>query len=214
MRTFVTWRFWLTLVALAGLTFGLLQLTKDDGAAAAPKPVQTRTQERRIDLIAPVFLVQADPATSIVNGVTTGRIQIRVDGFRYMNIQPGTPGEDRCAALSELASCVVAVDLLGEAVLWFSLLPAEPRNEVTLPAVVELRDNSLALLSNGWLVKHADVVSRNCDEDVASFSAFVRDHAEGSTTTFSLDQQQITSVTCAGTVVDTTPRATIAPTNR
>jgi len=209
MRTFITWRFWLTMVALAGLTYGLLQLTKDDGAAAEPAVVQTGVAERTIDLIGPVFLIQADPGAAIVDGVTTGRIQIRVDGFRYMNIFPGTPGENRCAAAAGLATCVVAADLLGQAVLWFSLLPAEPRNRVTLPGVVELRDDGMALLANGWLVRHADVISRNCDDDVLSMSDFLRDHSVGSTSTFNLEEQKITEVACPGVATeDTIPAAT------
>ena len=215
MRTFVQWRFWLTMVALAGLTFGLLQLTKDDDVGAAPTPAEPRTGERSIDLIAPVFLIQADPGATIVDGITTGRIQIRVDGFRYMNIAAGTPGENRCPTAAELATCVVAADLLGEAVLWFSLLPAEPRNELTLPSIVELRDDSIALLANGWLVHHAEVVGRECDDDVPSMAEFLRSHREGSTSTFDLDRQEIVTVTCAGAVTAvTTPPATNPPTNR
>lgn len=215
MRTFITWRFWLTMVALAGLTFGLVQVTKDDDASAEPAPVQAGLRERQIDLIGPVFLVQADPGAAIVDGVTTARMQVRVDGFRFMNIEPGTPGENRCAAMTELASCVVVADLLGEAVLWFAFLPAEPRSQVTLPSIVELRDDSLALLANGWLVRHADVISRQCDDDVSTMSQFLRDHAVGSSTTFSIDRQVIESVTCAGATIDELPtRVTAAPTNR
>jgi hypothetical protein len=215
MRTFVSWRFWLTLLALAGLTYGLLQVTKDRDVAAEPSPAETRTGERRIDLVAPVFLIQADPGAAIVDGVTTGRIQIRVDGFRYMNIAPGTPGENRCPDTTELAKCVVVADLLGEAVLWFALLPAEPRNELTLPQIEELRDGSLALLSNGWLVRHAEVITRDCDDDVSSMAEFLRDHRDGSTSTFDLDDQEIVSVACAGVrPIVTTPHATLPPTNR
>lgn len=199
MRTFVSWRFWLTLLALGALTFAVLQLTRDDGAQAEPTPAQTGVEERTIDLIAPVFLTLADPGAAIVDGVTTARMQIRVDGFRYMGIAAGTAGENRCGKMTELAGCVVAADLLGEAVLWFTLLPAEPRNQVTLPAVTELRDDSYALLANGWLVKHAGVITRNCDEDVTSFSEFLRDWSDGSSSTFDLERQEITEVTCAGT---------------
>jgi len=215
MRTFITWRFWLTLLALIGLTYGLLHVTRDQEAEAEPASVQTRTGERVIDLIAPVFLVQADPGAEIVDGAATGRFQIRVDGFRYMNIEPGTPGENRCGAAAELASCVVVADLLGQAVLWFSLLPAEPRNEVTLPPIRELREGSLALLSNGWLVRHADVVARECGDDVLSMVDFLREHRIGSATTFNIEQQAIVSVTCPeNRPVETSPPATIPPSNR
>lgn len=232
MRTFVSWRFWLTLVALAGLTWGLLQFTKRDGEAAAPTgsdetgittgdtgdtgdtadapPLATR----EIDLVAPVFLVEADPAAAIVDGVTTASMQVRVDGFRYMDIVAGTPGENRCEQLDQLAHCVVAVDLLGEAVLWFSFLPVGPRNEITLPAVTELLEGSQALLANGWVVDRADEVDRDCSDDTTSLADFVRRFGPGSISTFSLDEQAIVAVTCAGTAVTTVPPATVAPTNR
>lgn len=239
MRTFVTWRFWLTMVALAGLTYGLLQLTKDEavaqpahdtpastpanGAATSTTVTDTGTAgqgvgapaEHDIDLIAPVFLVQADSGTSFADGRTSGRLQVRIDGFRYMNIPSGTPGENRCRELTTLASCVVAADLLGETVLWFSFLPAEPRSLVTLPSIVELRDGGLALLANGWIVHRAELVTRDCDDDVPSLSAFIDIYGPSATSTFDLDRQLLTSVTCTvAEPVGTAPPATVLVTNR
>ncbi len=225
MRTFVSWRFWLTLAALAGLTFGLLQLTKDEEAAAVPGDgVATATTPpdavdpgppvREIDLIAPVFLVQADPGAQLVDGVTTAAIQVRVDGFRYMEIVAGTPGENRCADLDELASCVVAADLLGEAVLWFSFLPAGPRNTAVLPPIVELLEGAQARLANGWIVHRADEVDRDCDDDTTSLSDFVRRFGPGSVTTYGIDAQAVVAVVCEGNATTTAPRATFPPTAR
>lgn len=225
MRTFVSWRFWLTLVALAGLTWGLLQFTKRDGEAAAPTGSDVTTvatddttappvATHEIDLVAPVFLVQAEPGAAIVDGVTTAALQVRVDGFRFMNIVAGTPGENRCDRLDQLASCVVAVDLLGEAVLWFSFLPAGPRNEITLPAVSELLEGSQVLLANGWVVDRSDDVDRECEDDTTSLSDFVRRFGPGSVSTFSLDEQSVVAVTCAASAATTIPPATLPSTNR
>lgn len=224
MRTFVSWRFWLTLAALAGLTFGLLQFTDDD-AGAVPSdgtPSATTVTDagaaevalRQIDLIAPVFLVQADPGTQIVDGVTTGAIQVRVDGFRYMDIVAGTPGENRCADLDELATCVVAADLLGEAVLWFAFLPAGQRSTAVLPAVVELLEGSKVRLANGWVVHRAAEVERDCDDDTTSLGDFVRRFGPGSVTTYSIDAQAVVAVVCEGNATTTVPRATFPPTAR
>jgi len=223
MRTFVSWRFWLTLAALAGLLYGVVRFTKDDGAAAAPTDgavtvttvaADAEPPARQIDLIAPVFLVQADPGTQLVDGVTTGAMQVRVDGFRYMDIVAGTPGENRCADLDELASCVVAVDLLGEAVLWFTFLPAGPRSTVALPPVVELLEGSQARLANGWLVHRADEVDRDCDDDTTSLSDFVRRFGPSSITTYSIDTQAVVAVVCEGNATTTSPRATFPPSAR
>ena len=197
MRQFFTWGFWLSLVALAGLTFAVWTITGNDDTvieAIAPTVV-----EHEIDLIDLVYVAEADPGFAIVEGRTTGNLQIRIDGFRYMNIRPDTPGENRCAQLSELARCVVAADLLGDAVLWFSILPLEPRNVVNLPPIAEVRDGSKVRLDNGWVVRRAETVKRVCDTDTASLTEFVRTVGEGSVTTFSLDAQAVTAVTCATT---------------
>ncbi len=223
MRTFVSWRFWLTLAALAGLTFGLLRLTREDGAEAVPADGTATVTTvagaaapplRQIDLIAPVFLVQAEPGTQIIDGVTTGAIQVRVDGFRYMEIVAGTPGENRCGGLDELATCVVAADLLGEAVLWFAFLPAGQRSTAVLPPVVELLEGSEARLANGWIVHRADEVERDCDDDSTSLSDFVRRFGPGSVTTYSIDAQAVVAVVCEGNATTTAPRATFPPTAR
>lgn len=216
MRQFVTWGFWLSMIALAAMVFGLFELVDrlggDDAAADAVvlRPVDEsgavapesdgRPIERQIDVIALVYEAQADPGFAIAGGTATGTMQIRIDGLRFMTIAPGTPGENRCAALDQLASCAVAADLLGEAVLWFSIVPLAPRNAVALPEVTELRDGGRALLANGWVVDHAPVLKRNCDDDTTSFSDFQRRFRDGSVTTFSLDEQRLVAVTCAQSV--------------
>ncbi len=219
MRQFFTWGFWLSLLSLAGLTVLLLAVAREDPTIERVVD-QATPPERDIDLIGMVFLAQADPGFAIVDGVTSANLQIRVDGYRYMNIAPGTPGENRCAALAELATCAVAADLLGESVLWFSIVPLLPRNVVALPPIAELRDGSKVALTNGWIVPHANSVERVCDDDTTSLTDFIRRHGAGSTTQFSLDDQQVVSVTCgvggdstatSTTVLPLTPASTIAP---
>ncbi len=127
-------------------------------------------------------------------------MQIRIDGFRYMNIRADTPGENRCSQLTEVAKCAVAADLLGDAVLWFSIVPLEPRNVVNLPPVAEIRDGMRLRLENGWVVRREETVKRVCDDDTTSLADFVRRYGEGSITTFSIDTQTATAVTCASNV--------------
>lgn len=215
MRQFVTWGFWLSLGALVAMVFGLVALVDRLGGDETADAVVLRpvgdpgapvsgsgdtAVERDIDLIALVDEARADPGFAIVGGVTTGTMQIRVDALRSMTITAGTPGENRCAALDQVAACAVAADLLGEAVLWFSIVPLAPRNSVSLPEVVELRDGGTALLANGWIVAHAPALKRNCAEDTTSFSDFQRRFREGSVTSFSLDEQRLVAVTCAASV--------------
>ena len=66
---------------------------------------------------------------------------------------------------------------------------------------------------------YADVVKRVCDDDTTSLSDFIRRHSPGSTTQYSVDDQQVVNVVCGvddgtdttSTTVPFTPAATIAP---
>ena len=196
MRQFFTWRFWLSLLTLAALTFGLFTVTRPTEAVSTVIQ-QAAVPDRHIDLVALVYLAQSDPGFSIVDGKTTASMQISIDGFRFMNIRAGTAGENRCAQLAELAKCAVAADLLGEAVLWFSIVPLGTRNQVLLPAVTELRDDGTVRLENGWVMRHAEAVKRLGCDDSTSLTDFINRYGEGSTTAFSLDEQAVVSVTCA-----------------
>lgn len=218
MRQFFTWGFWLTLLSLAGITLGLVVLTRNDDPVDQVV-AQAALPERQIDLIGMVFMGQADPGFDIVGGLTTATMQIRIDGYRFMNIPPGTPGENRCPALAGLARCAVVADLLGESVLWFSIVPLGARNLVPLPPVVSMRDGAKLELENGWVVSRADVVKRDCDDDTSSLSDFIERKGAGSTTLFSIDMQEVITVSCgvveAGGPGTTTPAfvpaSTIAP---
>jgi hypothetical protein len=195
MRQLFTLGFWMSLLALAAITVGLLTLTGEDDPVTDTLGEIIPT-ERSIDIIAMVFVAQADPGFTIVNGRTTGALRIQIDGFRHMDITPGTPGENRCPQLAETAQCAVAADLLGEAVLWFSIVPLGPRNTVALPAVSGVREGSRVQLVNGWLVRRTETVERECDEDTNSLTDFINRFGDASTATFSLDEQAITTVTC------------------
>lgn len=207
MRQFFTWGFWASLLGLAALFVGLLALTGRNDAGAGdlqelvPDNVVLDPPERRVDLIAAIFLAQADPGFAIVDGTTTGAMQLRIDGTRYMNILPGTPGENRCGGLDQLVQCAVAADLLGDAVLWFSIVPVGPRDTVELPAVTDILDGNRARLANGWVVTRADLLKRNCDEDTNSTRDFIRRFGINASSTFSIDEQRLVSVTCAPPVV-------------
>ncbi|MCU1358823.1 MAG: hypothetical protein JWN99_112 [Ilumatobacteraceae bacterium] len=196
MRQFFTWGFWLSLLALGAMALGLYTITRPSNAVSAIIQ-EVAVPDRQIDVIGLVYLAEADPGFAIVDGRTVGNMQIRIDGFRYMNIHPDTPGENRCADLTQLAKCAVAADLLGEAVLWFSIIPIGSRNTVQLPAVTELRDDGTVRLENGWIVHHADSVKRLGCDDSTSLTDFINRYGPGSTTSFSLDEQAVISVTCA-----------------
>ena len=207
MRQFLTWQFWLSLAALAALTIVLVLVTRssETGKAtlvAAPlgETGSTDTKSAQpIDLIVLVFAAQADVGFDFVDGRSTARVIVYIDGFRYMDIPAGTPGENRCGQLDALAKCVVAADVLGDAVLWFSFLPLEPGNEVALPGIADVLDGGKVLLDNGWVISRVPVITRDteaCGTDTVGLSDFLERFSDQSTSTYSIEEQAVTDVTC------------------
>jgi hypothetical protein len=197
MRQFVSPRFWLAIAALLGLTYGLwfVLVRKDDSVAVIGQPASSAVNEHRINLVQPVYSIQADPSFAIVDGVTNAEMHLALDATRTMVVKPGTPGQITCGRLAEINQCVVAADLLGNAVVWFSLIPNPQRASLLLPGVTEVRADNWVLLSNGWEVARSEVVERNCD--VAGLQDFVDQFGGNlSTSTFSFEQQEIVKVTC------------------
>jgi hypothetical protein len=217
MRQFVSFRFWLTVAALIGLTFGLwyLLVRKDESVAVIGQPAHAATTEHRVNLLQPVYSIQAEPGFALVDGVASGDMQLALDATRTMVVKAGTPGQITCARLAEINQCVVAADLLGDAVVWFSLIPNPQRANLVLPGVTEVRKDNWVLLSNGWEVARNEVVERNCD--AAGLDDFV-DQFGGdlSTSTFSFEQQEIVKVTCLeepenSTTTSSTPTTLVPP---
>jgi hypothetical protein len=197
MRQFISPRFWLSIAALVGLVYGLwyLLVRKDDTVAVVGQPAAAALAEHRVNLVLPVYGIQADPGFAIVGGVTTGDMHLALDATRTMVVKAGTPGQITCSKLAEINQCIVAADLLGDAVVWFSLIPNPQRASLLLPGITEVRSDNWVLLENGWEVARNEVVERNCD--ATGLVDFVRQFGGTlSTSTFSFEQQAITKVTC------------------
>ena len=198
MRQFFTLRFWLSLLALAGLALGVAAFarTREPEAAGDSLPPGAATPDRTIDLVSWVYIIEPPPDFSFADGRTTTDLALILDGTRTMIVKAGTPGEINCPLYSELARCTVAADLLGDAVLWFSVVPGRPGPTVDLPAVTELLDGGWVKLANGWVVPHAPVVDRSCPQDTDSLREFIAAFGETAKSTFDFDRQQIVKVTC------------------
>jgi hypothetical protein len=204
VRQFLTVRFWMTLVALLAVTGLVYLVTRSDPRSDQVIAAPTAPTERHIDFVAQVASVNGGPGFAMQHGHTTGQLQLGIDGTRTMVVQPDTPGEITCADLTTVGKCVVAADLLGDAVLWFALIPAEPRPSVTLPGIAQLRADNMVELTNGWVLERAPTVDLNCTDDVASLTEFVRRFKTTSTATFSFDTQQIVRATCTESPETTT----------
>jgi hypothetical protein len=197
MRQFISPRFWLAIAALVGLTYGLwyVLVRKDDSVAVIGQPAPAALTEHRVNLVLPVYGIQADPGFAMVDGATNVDMQLALDATRTMVVKAGTPGLITCSKLAEINQCIVAADLLGDAVVWFSLIPNPQRATLLLPGITEVRSDNWVLLENGWEVARNEDVERNCD--ATGLGDFVRQFGGSlSTSTFSFEQQEITKVTC------------------
>ncbi len=196
MRQLFTWRFLAVVAALAGLALLINAVVVDDDQLAAV--LEPETVDRRIDLIAGVFKAEtSDDFEMGSDGRTTGFVDFTLENRKIMRVAPGTPGEVDCR-LTSIGRCVVFVDLLGEAVIWFSVLRRAERDTVELGPIVDLEDG-YALFENGWQIKYPPVIDRRCEgEDIVSFSDFLRRFGPGSTTVVDVASQEVLRVRCAG----------------
>ncbi len=148
MRQLFSWRFVAAIAALGALALLTRALFVTDDSIEAvigPAPI-----ERRIDVFQPIVSVEQSTEFMIApTGVTTGYIDLVLTGDHVVRIPPGTLGEIACDELDQDNRCVLLADVLGEAVVWFSILPAAPRATVELPPIIDL-DEGEAVFENGW----------------------------------------------------------------
>lgn len=185
------------LAAIAVVVFG-----NDSGV------VEVTGVRHKVDLVASVNSITSDSTWS-QDGRTTrgGAIRLSLDDLRTFTILEGTlvdsyDGMDMCADFVTPNACVLLADLLGDAIIWFALVPADPNNNqemLTLPGLVDMQDNgNEGLLRNGWIVKLATPVKRNCEStDTSSLRDFITRFPDAaSTSTLNLITDTVVSVQC------------------
>jgi hypothetical protein len=204
VRQLLTWRFVAALGALVLLAVGANTVLLGDQlqaeiAVVSPQMLGADGEiiERKIDLIETAERIERSEDFAVGDdGLTVGFLDAVLEPNRVMRVAPGTPGEIRCDNLLAPDRCVVFADVLGDAVVWFALLPRGPSDTVELPPIIDLQDG-YALFENGWQVPYAPVIERECqDEDITSFSDFLRRFGPGSSTFFDLEASLITAVKC------------------
>ena len=195
MRQIFNWRFVATLGALAALALLARAILTDDASIEAV--IEPEVIERKIDLIEPIVSARQTEAFSVTpSGVTRGFLDLAVDAERVVRIVPGTLGEVDCDELEVPNRCAVFADMLGDAVVWFAILPQAPRATVELPPIIDLNDG-LAVFDSGWRIPYAPVIERECDgEDIPTFSDFLRRFGPDSVTIVDLETRQVTAVRC------------------
>jgi hypothetical protein len=204
VRQLFSLRFVAAVAALAGLAF-LVNVVVADEDDAIDAVLEVEIVARQMDLTEPIFaMTTSDDFEVARDGTTVGFIDVIMSGNRVMRVAPGTPGEITCEELEEINRCAVFADLLGDAVVWFAILPQAPRATVELPPIVDLEDG-YALFENGWQILYADIIERDCGNiDIPTFSDFLRRFGPDSVTVVDLEQEQVVRVRCGEEVVTST----------
>jgi hypothetical protein len=207
VRQLLTWRLVAALGALALLAIGVDALFAggQQGSVTVTGPLNVDEEgeliERKVDLIASVASFEVSEDWSIgADGLTAGFMDAVLDETRVMRIAPGTPGQSSCGDYTVANSCVVLADLLGDAVVWFTLMPQGANETVALPPIVDLQDG-FAIFETGLQIRFPPVIERDTetctdDKNITSFSDFLRRFGPNSVSIVSLETQQVTEVLC------------------
>ena len=162
----------------------------------------------KIDLVASVDSINVDSTWSQVNGVTRGgTMRLSLDDLRVLTVQDGTltaeyGSTSACTDFAKPNACVLLADMLGDAVVWFALVPADViagREFLTLPGLVDMQANGdEGILRNGWVLKLATPVKRECgDVTTSSLRDFItRFPDQLSKTIMNLTTDNVVSVKC------------------
>lgn len=170
---------WLIVVVLVVAFAALaLALSREGSPAVAPSVVR-----HKIDLVASVDAINADSGWSREGGKTRGGMRLSLDDLRTLTVPEGTLVDNYkamspCTDFATPNACVLLADMLGDAVVWFALVPANTvsgREILTMPGLVDMQANGdEGILKNGWIVKLATPVVRECDaQDTVNLRDFI-----------------------------------------
>lgn len=199
MKYFLSIRPWAALGilgALGAVILGVFVLVGSRNTGVTGEPIP-----HRVELVAVVTAVQAAENWAVVDGKTVGEATLALDDGRNVTITANTIGEISCTDFSTPNSCVLLADVLGPAVVWFALVPADERNGgevLTLPALVDMLDGGdLGVTSNGWVVRLTTGVERTCDAETVSLRDFINKFSpDSSVTMLDLLRDEVTEVIC------------------
>jgi len=211
VRQVLTLRFWLTMLAMLAL-LGVATWIARSNSHSKPEAIVGEPAGRSVDFIALVQTAQLPPGFAMIGGRANADLYLTIDATRTMLVKAGTPGAIDCPLIAEPSQCIVAADLLGDGVLWFSLIPGTSGAVVPLPAVVELLSGGWVRLTNDWVVQHAAKVERSCADDTSSLTNFIETFGDSATSSYNVEQQQIVRVTCPRTSTTTTTTSTTTTT--
>lgn len=197
MREIFSVRFFAAVGGVVGLFFLLTTIFAtreviDGGGGDDVATVQVHT----IDLVEQVFSSRNSGFLVGRDGLAANDTELIIDGQRSLRIVTGTPGEDHCPQFGEIGACAVVADLLGEAVVWFALVPMGSQRTVALPAI-DVLDDGRATLVNGWRLPYAPVLDRRClDEEFESYRQFRELLDDDFTSIYGIEDRRLIAVQC------------------
>lgn len=167
----------LAILTVAGLgVLGLVSLTRTTTVANGP-------MQHRIDTTAVVESINTDVGWSMSGGKTTEAARFVLDDLRVLTVAAGTNVAtydiaQPCTDLATPKACVLLADMLGDAIVWFALVPANtttPTETLELPGIVDMQANGdEGIFSNGWVMTLATPTKRLCrDVDTSSLRDFI-----------------------------------------
>jgi len=202
MRQIFSIRYFAAVGAVVGLFFILTTVfAAGEAIDGGDTEEVTGVQSHRIDFVDQVFSSSNPDFRIDADGRAAVDTELVIDGTRSVHVVAGTPGELLCPDLAEIAGCAVVADLLGEAVVWFALVPMGANRTVDFPAI-DILDNGYANLVNGWQLEYAPILDRRCEDDdrneveFASYREFRDALGDDFTSIYSLDSRRIEAVVC------------------
>ena len=195
MRQIFSVRFFAAVGGVVALFFLLTTIfaTREviEGGDDGPAPVELH----QIDFVEEIRSVTNPQFSLTSDGIAANDTDFVIDRSRTLRIVQGTPGVDHCPPFPAGERCAVVADLLGEAVVWFALVPNGTNRTVDLPAIDTL-DDGLATLVNGWQLPFAPVLDRRCPDEFTSYREFRDRLGDDFTSVYGIDERRLVAVEC------------------
>ena len=199
MRQIFSIRFFAAIGAVVGLFLLLYLALGDDEPPIVVEVPDTAPPLREVDFVDWIY-ESTTVDFAVVDGVAAADTEFVIDGSRRLTIKAGTPGEQHCPEFGQIVRCAFVVDLLGEGVVWFAVVPMNANRTVDLPAIDTLEEG-VATLVNGWQMPYAPILDRNCgDAEFASYRELRDTLGDDFTAVYSIDEQRLVAVECTGRV--------------
>ena len=196
MRQIFSVRFFAAVGAVVGLFFLLTTIfATSEAIDGGAERETTTTALHKVDFVDRVFALSNADFSVGIDGLADGDTDLVIDGTRSVRVVADTPGEMLCPDLDRPGACAVVADLLGEAVVWFALVPMGANNTVRLPAIDTL-EGDVATLVNGWQVPFAPVLDRRCEDEFVSYRDFREAFGDNFTAIYDIEDRRLSAVEC------------------